>query len=214
MIVPLESRLVCARHSEKEELTLDWRARTAKSINQYIDEKLTDPQRENHQELISELNDNLLTYIGRNRFSSTHSESTRALAHVKSLTQVGPFTAGRATEEGLLNGTCYRQDVLDSVLDPEFGGDDDAKLMGFYHYAKVVEKAMEKYLKEAIDVGVVYLMGTIGDPGECVFSFGAPCPSLPPFALSLTFFPVEIFSVNGRQVRNCCGRERAERSRR
>ncbi|GAA5948378.1 hypothetical protein JCM3765_001397 [Sporobolomyces pararoseus] len=135
-------------------------------VQPYIDEKLTDPQRENHQELISELNDNLLTYIGRNRFSTSHLSSSSALDHVKSLSQVGPFTADRAIENGLINGACYRQDVLDSILDPEFGGDDDKKLMGFYHYAKVVEKAMEKYLKEAIDVGVVYLMGTIGDPGE------------------------------------------------
>jgi signal peptide peptidase SppA len=137
-------------------------------VQPYIDEKLTDPQRENHRELISELNDNLLTYIGRNRFSSRSSSSSNSsLAHVKSLTQQGPFTADLAVENGLLNGTCYRQDILDSLLDPEFGGDSDSKLMGFYHYSKVVEKAMEKYMgKEAIDVGVVYLMGTIGDPGE------------------------------------------------
>ncbi|GAA5883119.1 hypothetical protein JCM16303_006100 [Sporobolomyces ruberrimus] len=136
-------------------------------VQPYIDEKLSDPQRENHQELITELNDNLLTYIGRNRFSATHPTSPSALEHVKSLSQIGPFTANLAVENGLLNGTCYRQDILDSVLDPEFGGDEDKKLMGFYHYAKVVEKAMQKYMsKESIQVGVVYLMGTIGDPGE------------------------------------------------
>ncbi|GAA5944313.1 uncharacterized protein JCM15063_006554 [Sporobolomyces koalae] len=135
-------------------------------VQPYIDEKLTEPQRENHRELISELNDNLMTYIGRNRFSTSHPDTGAALEHVKGLSQVGPFTADRATSNGLLNGTCYRQDILDSVLDPEFGGDEDKKLMGFFHYAKVVEKAMEKYLKEAIDVGVVYLMGAIGDVGE------------------------------------------------
>ncbi|GAA6064734.1 hypothetical protein JCM10212_000405 [Sporobolomyces blumeae] len=136
-------------------------------VQPYIDEKLTDPQRENHEELISELNDNMMTYIARNRYSNpTYPTQEAALAHVKSLSQVGPFTAEQAVSNGLLNGTCYRQDVIDSVSDEEFGGDSERKLMGFYHYAKVVEKAMEKYLKDAIDVGVVYLMGTIGDPGE------------------------------------------------
>jgi len=162
--------------------------------------------------LINELNDNMMTYISRNRYSALYqrknesslpststptptptptpstsdsdsepetdivkshepipvspSEALAMKDHVKTLSQSGPYTANLAVSNGLLNGTCYRQDILDSLLDPEFGGDSSKKLMGFYHYSKVVEKAMEKYLKEAIDVGVVYLMGTIGDPGE------------------------------------------------
>ncbi|POY75894.1 hypothetical protein BMF94_0977 [Rhodotorula taiwanensis] len=131
----------------------------------YIDEKLTDPQRENHEQLINDLNDNLLRYVGRNRFWSKGSSGS--LSHARSLSQVGPFTAREATKEGLLNGTCYRQDVLDSVLDPEMGGDEDKKIMGFYHYGKVLEKAVQKYMdKETIEVGVVYLQGTIGEVGD------------------------------------------------
>lgn len=136
---------------------------------QYIDEKLTDPQRENHAQLINDLNDNLLTYIGRNRFPSKGGRE--ALEHVRGLSRIGPFTARTALESGLINGTCYRQDVLDSVLDPEAGGSDDHKLFGFYHYHKVIERAVEKYMKDAVEVGVVYLLGTIGDPGECVCPF-------------------------------------------
>lgn len=133
--------------------------------HQYIDEKLTEPQRENHEQLINDLNDNLLRYIGRNRFWSQGSEGS--LARARALTRVGPFTAREATKEGLLNGTCYRQDVLDSVLDPEVGGDKERKMMGFYHYGKVLERAVEKYMnKETIEVGVVYLQGTIGEVGE------------------------------------------------
>ncbi|GAA6025122.1 hypothetical protein JCM11491_004394 [Sporobolomyces phaffii] len=163
-------------------------------VQPYIDEHLTPPQRANHQELITELNDNLMTYIARNRFSSRAAAARAAgptpaspsssspaaattvpvletcedrLEHVKALSRVGPFTADRATAHGLLDGTCYRQDVVDSVLDPELGGDADRRLMGFYHYARVVERAMDKYLADdRHDVGVVYLLGTIGDPGE------------------------------------------------
>ncbi|GAA5879466.1 hypothetical protein JCM1840_007048 [Sporobolomyces johnsonii] len=133
-------------------------------VQPYIDEKLTDPQRENHHQLITDLNDNLLTYLARNRFP--HLAGAAGLEHVKALSQVGPFTADQAVQNGLLTGTCYRQDIIDSVLDPEFGGKDERRLMGFYHYAKLMEKAVEKYLNDAIEVGVVYLMGTIGDPGE------------------------------------------------
>ncbi|GAA5965404.1 hypothetical protein JCM8115_002023 [Rhodotorula mucilaginosa] len=134
-------------------------------VQPYIDEKLTEPQRENHEQLINDLNDNLLRYIGRNRFWSQGSEGS--LARARALTRVGPFTAREATKEGLLNGTCYRQDVLDSILDPELGGDKERKMMGFYHYGKVLEKAVEKYMnKETIEVGVVYLQGTIGEVGD------------------------------------------------
>lgn len=106
-----------------------------------------------------------MRYVGRNRFWSKGSSGS--LSHARSLSQVGPFTAREATKEGLLNGTCYRQDVLDSVLDPEMGGDEDKKIMGFYHYGKVLEKAVQKYMdKETIEVGVVYLQGTIGEVGE------------------------------------------------
>ncbi|GAA6057072.1 hypothetical protein JCM3770_001444 [Rhodotorula araucariae] len=133
-------------------------------ISPYTREEFTEPQRENHSQLIHDLNDNLLTYIGRNRFPEKGGQGS--LDHVRALTKVGPFTARTAEESGLINGTCYRQDVLDSVLDEAVGGDPQGKLMGFYHYHKVLERAVEKYLTEAVEVGVVYLLGGIGDPGE------------------------------------------------
>lgn len=170
---------------------------------QYIDEKFTDPQRENTHQLLSDLNDNLLAYIGRNRFSDK--SGVDSLEHVKALTQVGPFSAAQAKEKGLIDGLCYRQDVLDSVLlgkkeedaevpkeveAPKEAGQQDGlvkgataaaheqkpenKLMGFYHYHKVLEKAVEKHMaQETIPIGVVYLQGTIGDVGECV-AFRSP----------------------------------------
>ncbi|BGP42816.1 hypothetical protein JCM10449v2_006828 [Rhodotorula kratochvilovae] len=133
-------------------------------ISPYTREEFTEPQRENHSQLIHDLNDNLLTYIGRNRFPEKGGQGS--LDHVRALTKVGPFTARTAEESGLINGTCYRQDVLDSVLNEEAGGDAEGKLMGFYHYHKVLERAVEKYMKDAVEVGVVYLLGGIGDPGE------------------------------------------------
>ncbi|ORY74767.1 hypothetical protein BCR35DRAFT_268239, partial [Leucosporidium creatinivorum] len=122
------------------------------------------PQKENQTELLTDLNSNLLTYIARNRFPQHAGQA--GLDHVKDLSQRGPYTATEAVSVGLLNGTGYRQDVLDSVLEPNVGGDEDRKVQGLYHYARVMEKAVEKRVAEAIDIGVVYLLGTIGDPGE------------------------------------------------
>lgn len=124
------------------------------------------PQKENQIELLTDLNSNLLTYIARNRFPTLPGQS--GLSHVQSLSQLGPYTATEAAKAGLINGVGYRQDVLDSVLEPEKGGDEERKVQGLYHYARVMEKAVEKSVAEAIDIGVVYLLGTIGDPGEWV----------------------------------------------
>ncbi|KPV72572.1 uncharacterized protein RHOBADRAFT_55673 [Rhodotorula graminis WP1] len=133
-------------------------------ISPYTREEFTEPQRENHAQLINDLNDNLLTYIGRNRFPEKGGQGS--LDHVRALTKVGPFTARTAVESGLVNGTTYRQDVLHSVTDEGFGGDPEVKFMGFYHYHKVLERAVEKHMKEAVEVGVVYVLGGIGDAGE------------------------------------------------
>ncbi|GAA6030971.1 hypothetical protein JCM8097_008962 [Rhodosporidiobolus ruineniae] len=133
-------------------------------VQPYIDEQLTEPQRENHLALLSDLNDNLLTYIGRNRYPSLGGQGS--LDHTKALTQVGPFPAPRAAEAGLIDGTCYRQDVLDAVLLDDADEATGNNLMGFYHYNKIIERAIQKRLEDTIEVGVVYLLGTIGDPGE------------------------------------------------
>lgn len=123
------------------------------------------PQRENREELLNDLNDNMMTYIARNRFPLDLGRA--GLDKVKAMSQIGPFTALTATALGLLNGTNYRQDILDSVLEKEKGGDPDRKLKGFYHYHKIVEKVMEKSDDNVlVDVGVVYLMGAIGESGE------------------------------------------------
>lgn len=115
-------------------------------------------------ELIGDLNDNLMTYIARNRYPDEGGQA--GLDKVKALSQVGPYSANNAVKVGLLNGVGYRQDVLDSILEEDVGGDPERKLQGFYHYAKVMERASEKIVKDVVDIGVVYLMGTIGDPGE------------------------------------------------
>ena len=36
-------------------------------------------------------------------------------------------------------------------------------LQGFYHYHKVMNRAMARSKEPILDVGVVYLMGTIGE---------------------------------------------------
>lgn len=105
-----------------------------------------------------------MTYVARNRYPSDVGQA--GLDKVKALSQVGPFTASQAVSNGLLNGATYRQDILDSVLEAEKGGDPDRKLKGFFHYHKTMERALEKSSDAGIDVGVVYLLGTIGDAGE------------------------------------------------
>lgn len=125
---------------------------------------LQKPQKENQSELVNDLNDNLMTYIARNRYPEDVGQ--RGLDKVKALSQVGPYTATEAVKAGLITGTGYRQDVLDSVLEPGVGGDEDRKIQGLYHYSKIMEKAVEKFINDAVDIGVVYLLGTIGDPGE------------------------------------------------
>jgi hypothetical protein len=127
-------------------------------VQPYIDEALTAPQRENHTQLLTDLNDNLMTYIARNRFPDSPGQAGRD--KVKAMSQTGPYTASQAVKNGLLSGTCYRQDVIDSVVKAEDGGDEDRKIKGFYHYAKTMERAADKSERETMDIGVVYLQGT------------------------------------------------------
>jgi hypothetical protein len=127
-------------------------------VQPYIAEHLSVPQKANQMELVNDLNDGLMMYIARNRGWT----GLAGLEKVKALSQVGPYTAVQASKVGLLDGTKYRQDVLDSVMDAEAGGDEERKLKGFYHYHKVVEKSV----KDVLEVGVVYLLGTIGESGE------------------------------------------------
>lgn len=114
---------------------------------------------------MNDLNDNLMTYIARNRFPLDVGRV--GLEKVKDLSQFGPYTAKQAVAVGLLDGTKYRSDVLNSIFETEKGGDSERKLMGFYHYSKVIERAVEKSPENVmVDVGVVYLMGAIGETGE------------------------------------------------
>lgn len=119
-----------------------------------------------------------MTYIARNRFPGEGGQA--GLDKVKALSQVGPFTASEATRAGLIDGAAYRQDVLDSVFRDESGGDEPTgrQLKGFYHYHKVMERAVAKKTKCVMDVGVVYLLGAIGDAGECALvSLRCPLPA-------------------------------------
>lgn len=126
-------------------------------VQPYIDEALTTPQRENHTQLINDLNDNLMTYIARNRYPDELGQA--GLDKVKLMSQTGPYTATQAVKNGLLSGTCYRQDIIDSVVKKEDGGEEDRKIRGFYHYAKTMERMADKSERETMDIGVVYLQG-------------------------------------------------------
>lgn len=76
-----------------------------------------------------------MTYIARNRFPNEGGQA--GLNKVKALSQTGPYTSPQAVKAGLLDGSTYRQDVLDSVLAEDAGGDPERDVKGFYHYARV-----------------------------------------------------------------------------
>lgn len=123
------------------------------------------PQRENQSELINDLNDNLMRHIARNRYP-TMNEKER-FDKVKALSQIGPLTASQSVAEGLLTSIAYRSEIMDSIFSKAEGGDEKRKLKGFYEYAKIAaRKKDELYKNDRIDVGVVYLLGSIGDGGE------------------------------------------------
>jgi hypothetical protein len=130
----------------------------------FIADSLSAEQKANQVSYMEDLNSNLLRYIGRNRFPNL--PPTERLAKIKALSLIGPFTAGEATKHGLLNGVSYRQDLLDSILLPAQGGKDTRKLKGFAHYAETMQRYRLKNVTEYMDVGVVYLLGSIGDAGE------------------------------------------------
>ena len=62
---------------------------------------------------------------------------------------------------------------------------------GFYHYYKVMDRAMSRKTDEPVlDVGVVYLMGTIGESGDFdAGSVGTVIKVLHILPINLTFHP-------------------------
>lgn len=133
-------------------------------------------QKENEVELLNGLNDNLCTLIARGRFPAD--EPAVALEKVKGFTRRGPFTANEAKELGLITDTKYKHQVLKTVVDDDVKKDikddtilsfvtksDKPRLHGFYHYFKTMDKLVDKS-NDVLEVGVVYLLGTIGEAGE------------------------------------------------
>jgi hypothetical protein len=99
---------------------------------------------------------------------------------LKSLTFKGPFSAKEAQSLGLINQVAFKSKVLldligeSSIEDADIAPKDPAmpRLHGFYHYVKTMDRAIEKSGEAVMDVGIVYLLGTIGgDAGEWVSPF-------------------------------------------
>jgi hypothetical protein len=82
--------------------------------------------------------------------------------HLKTLSKSGPFTAKEAEQHGLITGCAYRTDAVNHMIGDERG---KVNLLQFFDYATAAKKNLDSS-KEAIKVGVVYLLGTIGDTGE------------------------------------------------
>ncbi|KAI8456846.1 hypothetical protein BY996DRAFT_4579107 [Phakopsora pachyrhizi] len=156
----------------------------------YTQEQFTKLQAENHQELLNDINSNMLSMIALNRSRSpkyTELELSALTDRIKSYTKRGPISAKEAIELGLITGTCYKEELIPKLMfgdDPVVLNELDEVLegreklqalqetmakrkKGFYHYSKERRKSNSSLL----NVGVVYVLGTIGDVGE--FGTGA-----------------------------------------
>lgn len=165
----------------------------------YTQEQFTTPQAENHSELLEDLNRNMLSLIAMNRFRNELSQPPRDPKEMGELTEKmklyskkGPLMAHEAIEMGLISGTTYKEELYekvmfgkDAVVVDELGevlqGIDKInaikeeikkKTKGFFHYHRIMDRISRKKFKdEVLNVGVVYVLGTIGDVGE--FGTGA-----------------------------------------
>jgi hypothetical protein len=45
------------------------------------------------------------------------------------MTYDGPFSAREAAENGLITGMSYKSHIMESIVDPEFGGKEENKFM-------------------------------------------------------------------------------------
>ncbi|KAA1085368.1 hypothetical protein PGT21_004654 [Puccinia graminis f. sp. tritici] len=159
----------------------------------YTQEEFSEPQADNHLELLDGLNTNMLTMIALNRFASELPEEpdesayNKLVERVKGYAKRGPLMAKEAVELGLLTGTMYKEELLSKIIlgenplvldetDQEIHGKErqvilkealKAQTKGFHHYHKIMDQLSERNNEEGIlNVGVVYVLGTIGDMGE------------------------------------------------
>ncbi|EGF99057.1 putative protease IV sppA [Melampsora larici-populina 98AG31] len=164
------------------------------------DYKSMTPQAENHSELLEDLNRNMLSLIAMNRFRNELSEQRprdpkemgSLTERMKTYSKKGPLMAHEAIEMGLISGTTYKEELFEKVM---FGKDavvvdelgevlqgidkinaikDEIKkkTKGFFHYHRIMDRiSQRKFKDEVLNVGVVYVLGTIGDVGE--FGTGA-----------------------------------------
>lgn len=159
----------------------------------YTQEEFSDPQAENHLELLQDLNTQMLTMIAMNRFGSElpaepeESDYKNLTDRVLGYAKRGPLTVKEAVELGLITGTMYKEELLTNVIlgaDPIVLDETNQEVHGkekqdalkevlkantktFYHYHKIMDElSTHKGEDSILNVGVVYVLGTIGDMGE------------------------------------------------
>lgn len=137
-------------------------------VSTFVEEEGLPPkQKQNEAELLGELNRGLMHAIGVNRFADL--DPDEAADKVTALSKNGPFSSIEACQAGLLTGTTFKRHIVSQLMDPEKGGKEDTKFKAFHHYCRVNDRHLNRHLKddEILEVGVVYLLGTIGGgPGE------------------------------------------------
>ncbi|MBW0470710.1 hypothetical protein O181_010425 [Austropuccinia psidii MF-1] len=164
----------------------------------YTQNEFSEPQAENHMELLTDLNTNMLSIIAHNRSRSKDQKAgdktafKEFLERLRGYAKRGPLGAKEATELGLIDGTMYKEELLSKVIlgdNPVVIDETNKELVGkakldalkqvlktqtkgFYHYHKIMDRLTERKNKDGVlNIGVVYVLGTIGDVGE--FGTGA-----------------------------------------
>ncbi|EPQ29850.1 uncharacterized protein PFL1_02523 [Pseudozyma flocculosa PF-1] len=131
------------------------------------DEELPPAQAQNEAEMLGELNRGLMHAIGVNRFPEA--DPSEMADQLELWAKEGPFSSREAAKLGLINGIAFKRDLVKRLVDPKHGGIEETKFKSLHHYNKVNNRHLDRHLKddEIIEVGVVYLLGTISNaPGE------------------------------------------------
>ncbi|KAH8921029.1 hypothetical protein BT69DRAFT_1351937 [Atractiella rhizophila] len=141
-------------------------------VSPYITDTLPEKQKDNQIELLTDMHNILISHIARNRFHDLTRDKPEGssleveMRRIHELAKIGPISASKALEVGLISGTAYKDDLLSDLKDIE--DNEGPKRWGFYHYSQAVERALfgQKDSPKQFNVGVVYLLGEISStPG-------------------------------------------------
>lgn len=125
-------------------------------------DSLPPAQLANQAELLGELSQGYARALGAHRFPQLPADE--AAERVLSLAHRGPFSAREAEEAGLIDGTCFRRDIVEELV-PETKDDDVQRWKTLAHYTQLNEQTLARTLSDdqVVKVGVIYLLGSLSN---------------------------------------------------